>query len=74
MFSRKGGELLSDKVMLKIKKYRQQAGLTQSQLAALVGATQKQISAWENGTNEPSIRVLKAISKTLSCAIDDLVD
>lgn len=74
MFSRKGGELLSDKVMLKIKKYRQQAGLTQSQLAALVGATQKQISAWENGTNEPSIRVLKAISKTLSCSIDDLVD
>lgn len=65
---------MSDKVMLKIKKYRQQAGLTQSQLAALVGATQKQISAWENGTNEPSIRVLKAISKTLSCAIDDLVD
>lgn len=65
---------MSDKVMLKIKKYRQQAGLTQSQLAALVGATQKQISAWENGTNEPSIRVLKAISKTLSCSIDDLVD
>ena len=65
---------MSDKVMLKIKKYRQQAGLTQSQLAALVGATQKQISAWENGTNEPSIRVLKAISKSLACTIDDLID
>lgn len=65
---------MADKVTLKIKEYRQQAGLTQSQLAALVGATQKQISAWENGTNEPGIRVLKAISKTLSCSIDDLVD
>ena len=65
---------MADKVILKIKEYRQQAGLTQSQLAALVGATQKQISAWENGTNEPGIGVLKAISKTLSCSIDDLVD
>ena len=65
---------MADKVILKIKEYRQQAGLTQSQLAALVGATQKQISAWENGTNEPSIRVLKAISKSLACTIDDLID
>ena len=74
MCNRKGGELLADKVILKIKEYRQQAGLTQSQLAALVGATQKQISAWENGTNEPSIRALKAISKSLACTIDDLID
>lgn len=74
MCNRKVGELLADKVILKIKQYRQQAGFTQSQLAALVGATQKQISAWENGTNEPSIRVLKAISESLACTIDDLID
>ncbi len=65
---------MADKVTLKIKEYRQQAGLTQFQLAALVGATQKQISAWENGTNEPGIRVLKAISESLACTIDDLID
>lgn len=64
---------MADKVILKIKEYRQQAGLTQSQLASAVGVQQKQISAWETGRNEPSIKVLKAMAQALDCKIDDLV-
>lgn len=58
---------------MKIRDRRQNAGLTQQQLASAVGATQKQISAWETGQNEPSIKALKAMSKALDCKIDDLV-
>lgn len=58
---------------MKIRDRRQNAGLTQQQLASAVGATQKQISAWETGQNEPSIKVLKAMAQALDCKIDDLV-
>lgn len=58
---------------MKIRDRRQNAGLTQQQLASAVGATQKQISAWETGQNEPSIKVLKAIAIALECTVDDLI-
>lgn len=58
---------------MRIRDRRQNAGLTQQQIASAVGATQKQISAWETGQNEPSIKVLKAMAKALDCKIDDLV-
>lgn len=58
---------------MKIRDRRQDAGLTQQQLADAVGATQKQISAWETGQNEPSIKVLKAMAQALDCTVDDLV-
>lgn len=64
---------MADKIILKIKEYRKQAGLTQAQLAVLIGAMQKQVSSWENGVNEPSISTLKEIAKVLNCTMDDLV-
>lgn len=57
----------------RIRERRQNAELTQQQLAATIGATQKQISAWESGQNEPGLKFLKAIAYALDCAIDDLV-
>lgn len=65
--------LTANPVEMKIRERRQNAGLTQQQLASAVGATQKQISAWETGQNEPSIKVLKAMAQALDCKIDDLV-
>ena len=58
---------------MKIRDRRQNANLTQQQLADAVGATQKQISAWETGQNEPSIKVLKAIAQALGCTVGDLI-
>lgn len=57
----------------KIKERRKAAGYTQQQLAQFIGATQKQVSTWESGTNEPSLRHLKAIAKVLACRVDDLI-
>lgn len=65
--------LAANPVEMKIRDRRQNAGLTQQQLASAVGATQKQISAWETGQNEPSIKALKAMAQALDCKIDDLV-
>ena len=57
----------------RIKDRRKAAGYTQQQLAQFIGATQKQVSTWESGTNEPSLRHLKAIAKVLACRVDDLI-
>ena len=57
----------------RIKDRRKAAGYTQQQLAQSIGATQKQVSTWESGTNEPSLRHLKAIAKVLACRVDDLI-
>lgn len=65
--------LAANPAEMKIRDRRQNAGLTQQQLASAVGATQKQISAWETSQNEPSIKVLKAMAQALDCKIDDLV-
>lgn len=38
----------------RIKQMRLRKGLTQQRLAELIGLTQKTVSAWENGTRNPS--------------------
>ena len=60
-------------VVIRIKEHRKASGLTQQQLAEAIGATQKQVSAWELGQNEPSLRVLKAIAKVLGCTVEELI-
>jgi len=48
-------------VMKKLASYRDQAKLTQKQLARLAGVSQSAISHWENGKRAPSIRTLKRL-------------
>ena len=52
---------------------RKNKNLTQSDLAAKIGAYQKDISRWESGTVNPDIESLKKLSIALDCKIDDLV-
>lgn len=65
--------IVTDPVENRLRERRQYAGLTQQQLASAVGVQQKQISAWETGQNEPSIKVLKAMAHALGCTVDDLI-
>ncbi len=44
--------------MLKLKYYRIKANLSQSQLADRIGATQAQVSNWENGLEIPSTHLI----------------
>ena len=60
---------------LSLTKLRQQAGLTQQELAALLGVTQKTISIWEKGTVEPklSFRQVRQMMEALNCTLDELI-
>lgn len=56
-----------------IARLRIARGLTQAQLADLVGCPQQSITRWERGVSSPGARALIKLSKALECAIDDLV-
>lgn len=45
-----------------IKRQREQAGLTQSELAKRLGVTDKAVSTWELGTREPRMGLVEAMS------------
>lgn len=53
------------KVGERIRKARQRSGLTQQDLAKLIGTTDKSISALETGRVEPSISQMQAIATSL---------
>ena len=45
--------------MIRLKELRLDAGLSQKELAVKFGTTQRNISNWESGHNEPDIEMLK---------------
>ena len=57
----------------KLKAARKAAGLKQSELADMVGCTQKDISRWESGLHEPGVLIVKKMAKALGCSMDELV-
>lgn len=58
----------------KLAQIRMDRGLTQGQLADMVGCKQKDVSRWENGDRTPGVKSLRALAKALDCTMDDLVD
>ena len=56
-----------------IKKMRINRGLSQKQLAELIGVEQQHVSRWENGKHRPSIDVFQKLAKILNCNISDLI-
>ena len=55
-----------------LKKARKEKGMTQKQLAALVGCDQREISRWECG-REPGAKMLKRLAKALGVPMETLV-
>ncbi len=55
-----------------IKKFRQQKGLTQEQLAQQVGVRRETIVFLEQGKYNPSLNLAYGIAKALKVKIDDL--
>ena len=51
---------------MKLKEFREHAGLLQIDLAAKAGVSQGAISQYENGSNQPSVEVAKRIAEVLS--------
>lgn len=59
--------------MEKLKEVRKKAGLTQVELAEKVGCSQVCVARWEKGTNDPSLKMAKALAEALKCKIDDIL-
>lgn len=55
-----------------IKCKRVEAGLSQKQLADIMGVTQAAIANWETGGVYPRASQLPALAEALNCTIDDL--
>ena len=58
---------------IRFKKYREKAGLTQNDAAKIIGVKGYQLANYETGRSEPSIDVLKGMSKAYNISIDHLV-
>ncbi len=52
---------------------RTRTGLTQYQLGALVGVSDKAVSKWENGSSKPKSGILFKLSEVLGISIDELM-
>ncbi|MCH4171167.1 MAG: YxeA family protein [Lactobacillus sp.] len=56
-----------------LKKYRQQFGWTQKQLAEKLHVSDKTISSWENGRTYPDVGMLLALSDVFQISIDQFI-
>ncbi|MBP5411570.1 MAG: helix-turn-helix transcriptional regulator [Lachnospiraceae bacterium] len=59
--------------MTTIQDYRERSGMTQQELADVLGVTQGAVANWENGIRKPDIFMLKKIADALHCTTDDLL-
>ena len=57
-----------------IKSAREAAGLTQKELAKILGVYQKDISRWENGERVPSLEIFVKICKALNASADLILE
>ena len=48
-------------------------GLTQAQVAAMVGVDQTTVAKWESGKAMPRVATLKKLARIFGCTIDDLL-
>ena len=60
--------------MERLRKLREEQGLSQQKLAKYIGTTQQNIHRYENGYNEPDIATLTALANFFHTSIDYLVE
>ena len=56
-----------------LRERRRKCGLTQAQLGALAGVSDKAVSKWENGTARPQSRILARVCEILDISADELL-
>lgn len=60
--------------MFKIKEARKSVGITQKELAELVGTSREYVAIIENGHKTPSMKLLNKIAKALNTSLKDLIN
>lgn len=58
----------------KLARMRIARGLTQTQLAEMVGCAQAEVSRWERGTHVMGGQRLAQIAQALECRIEDIIE
>ena len=53
--------------------FRKAKGLTQEQLAKLLGVTQGAVAQWENGLTHPAFNMLPRLAAALGVTVDELI-
>jgi transcriptional regulator with XRE-family HTH domain len=59
--------------MEELKRLRTNRGLTQDELAKLLGVKRTTVTQWETGTNHPRATMLVKLAKVLRCTVDALL-
>ncbi len=57
----------------RIRALREKKGITQRELADLLGVTDAAVSKWEHGKNFPDITLLERLSEVLECTVSELL-
>lgn len=57
---------------MRLEELRKKNGMTQNDLASMVGVQQNTVSQWESGKRNPTIQMLMSLSKIFHCTIDEL--
>ncbi|MCK9525172.1 MAG: helix-turn-helix domain-containing protein [Limnochordia bacterium] len=57
-----------------LKELRKEKGLTQEQLAEVLGVSNRSISRWENGVNMPDFDLVMEMAKFFDIAVGELLD
>lgn len=66
------GESIKRNITKNIVKYREQANLTQKELAKRLNVTPSRVSNWEQGANSPTIEILFEVCNVLGVSINDI--
>jgi transcriptional regulator with XRE-family HTH domain len=56
-----------------LRRLREQAGLTQTQMAAKAGVPFRSYQNWETGSREPRIAALSTLAEALGVSVDMLI-
>ena len=57
---------------IQLKKFREQLGLSQEELANIIGVRQSTVGMWENGFNKPRHSTLLKLAEALKVSVDEL--
>jgi len=74
MGSERGCRIVAYEIGSRIRYYREAKGLTQKQLADLIGVTNSRVSNWEQCVNRPDVDLLASICKALDVSPSEILD
>lgn len=63
---------MAERLLNRIKEYRSERGLTQAELAELVGVTRKTVNTVENGIFTPSALLAIKLARELGVSVEQL--